>query len=340
MAEPNEAYLLVTIGAERKRFALPRGVPCNIGRSQQNTIVLDDNQVSRNHAMVQSTEAGGYYLTDLGSRNGTLVNKKRATAPVLLQPGDRVLIGSHQFEFHGPDVAHTGQTGFSETMLDVTYGTITVLVTDIRGFTQLSQSLGEARLSQAMSGLFRECGSVLNQQGAREQKYIGDAIMAFWIHQDDPPHPREMIPVFQALKRIFEIVAGLQGRFDLDRPIRIGAGVNTGLACIGNIGSATASDYTAISDAVNLSFRLESATKQIGCDVALGPETYKILSSQVNVNDLLELRMTHLKGYEGPLRVYGGSRNSVDALVEILLRKFPRDQGDRPTMMGSPEVTP
>src|SRR3990172_2339929 len=91
-----EAYLEALLGSERRRFPLTAGTPCQIGRGEQNTIVLTDTQVSRRHAVVQAVDRGGYSLIDLGSRNGTFVNRRRVGAPVILRPGDRVTIGSHE----------------------------------------------------------------------------------------------------------------------------------------------------------------------------------------------------------------------------------------------------
>ena len=336
--ETSEAHLAAVINGQRKSFPLGPGITCSIGRGHQNTVVLDDNQVSRSHAMVHCTDAGSQYLTDLGSRNGTLVNQRRVTAPVLLQQGDRIKIGSQEFEFHGESAPQSGQTGFGETMLGVVYSKVTVLVTDIRGFTGLSRRLGEARLSEAISTWFRESGAVLSGEGARAQKYIGDAIMAFWIHDNDPPHPGELLPVFHSLQGVLEIVSGLRERFSLDEPVRIGAGINTGFACIGNIGSTTAADYTAISDAVNLTFRLESATKELGCDVALGPETYNLLAGRVDAAGMFEEHYTRLKGYEEPLQVFGGTCAAIDEVVNALRSDFAAQPDQRSTTTLGPET--
>lgn len=317
------AFLETIVDGQEERFQLELDSICHIGRDPQNTIVLADNQVSRKHAMVQCAQTGRCHLTDLGSRNGTFVNQRRVAAPVALQSGDRISIGSREFVYHGsckPDTAPGLES--SETVVDFAERLITVLVLDIRDFTGLSRRLPEARLSEVISTFFRDSGTVLSQQGAWAQKYIGDAVMAFWLHQAGQPALPDIVSVFEALSRIFDIAAGLQSQFGLDAPIRIGAGINTGPACVGNMGSEAAADYTALSDAVNLSFRIESATKEIGCDLALGPATHEFIAGQVPADEHFKLHTMLLKGYREPKDVYGTTAAAARILLDEMRRKL------------------
>lgn len=312
-----EAYLEALLGSERRRFPLTADAACQIGRGEPNTIVLTDTQVSRRHAVVQAVEGGGYSIIDLGSRNGTFVNQRRVAAPVLLQPGDRVTIGSHELVFQGATAAPPAPApSASETVVDIDQRTITVLVADIRDFTGLSSRLGEARLSEIISAFMREAGAVLHNHGSWGQKYIGDAVMAIWVHADDAPKPAELRGVFRALDALFEIAAGLQSRFTLDAPIRIGAGINTGLAAVGNMGSDAASDYTALSEAVNIAFRLESATKDLRCDLALGKRTYEVLAALDGTAESFRARTANLKGYRDPKPAYAADRVSLRRFLD------------------------
>jgi len=280
---------------------------------------------------VQCMETGEFYLTDLGSRNGTFVNQRRVTTPVILRPGDRVTVGSQEFVFHGgcqQEPASRMEAG--ETVVDFAQRLITVLVTDIRDFTGLSRRLPEDKLSEVISTFMRESGTVLSSKGAWAQKYIGDAVMAIWLHRADEPEPKDILAVFEALSELFEIAGRMQDQFGLETPIQIGAGINTGAACVGNMGSEAAADYTALSDAVNLSFRLESATKEIGRDLALGPTSYDFLANQISASDLFELHTMQLKGYREPRKVYAATRASLPSVLEGLRRKT-GDGADRKT---------
>lgn len=313
----SEAYLEIT-GPQGRRFSLNCGATYRIGRGEGNSIMLGDNQVSRNHAMVQCAETGEFYLTDLGSRNGTFVNQVRVTAPVLLQPGDTITIGAHEFRFEGPRRSAAPQNGSrGETVVSFSQNVITVLVVDIRDFTGLSRRLDEQQLGHVISAFTRDSGAILAECGAWGQKYIGDAVMALWVHQNDPPELGPLYEAVRALERLFGVTAALQARFGLDRPVRIGAGLNTGLACLGNMGSGAAADYTALSDAVNMAFRLESATKEIRCDIALGSRTYEMLSGQVQEGMFTGYTLA-LKGYQEPKPVFAAFESAIPAILNRL----------------------
>src|SRR5579864_6286764 len=90
-------YLEADIGGELRRFALADNGMFRIGRSDKNEVVIADDLASRHHAMLQQSEEGMVYLTDLGSSNGTFVNGARVSTPVILQSGDRINIGNHEF---------------------------------------------------------------------------------------------------------------------------------------------------------------------------------------------------------------------------------------------------
>jgi adenylate cyclase len=313
------AYLEAQVKPESKKYALSTDKPCRIGRNEGNTIVLEDDLASRNHAIVQTSESGVYYLTDLGSTNGTLVNGSRVTIPVVLKPGDKIQIGNHAFVFHQEmfQVPEPEVIEQKATSLFVAMRVISVLVVDIRDFTGLGQRIG-AKLGEVAGTLFREGGQVLQQHGAWAQKYIGDAVMAVWLHKGVRAEMDEFIPVFSALSGLHGVAGRLQQRFELEHPIRIGAGINTGPASIGNFGSIAASDYTALGDVVNKAFRLESATKEVGSDLVLGHETYDLISKSPDVPRLFSQNMIKLKGYNEPAKVYGAHLVMIDSLVGAL----------------------
>ena len=320
--EAPEAYLQALAGCPPAKIALSAGLVCRIGRGENNSLVLDDFQISRNHAMVQCTPAGEYYLTDLGSRNGTFVNGRRVTAPVILQPEDRIAIGKFELLFSGP-ASRQRAPSRGETVGYFFQQVISVLVVDIRDFTGLSSRLGETRISELISFFTRESGRALSDSGAWSQKFIGDAAMGVWLHPGKAPGLSEFRGLFRALSRIFEIVAGMEAQFALDRPVKIGAGVNTGLAAMGNMGSDAGADYTALSDAVNLAFRLESATKEVGCDLALGHRTYEAVMALADVSDLFTSHKVELKGYKEPKPLYAAQLPGLHRLVAKLLEQEP-----------------
>ena len=300
------AYLEVLIDGERRQFPLAGDTLFRIGRSENNNVVIDDDVASRHHAMLQRSEGGFFYITDL-STNGTLVNGARISVPVLLQPGDLITIGSHEFSFfQDTSVTAAGEatSGLQATNIFFAQKLITVLVADIRDFTGLARRIEPNKLSQLTGTLFRQTGKELQECGAWAQKYIGDAVMAVWLHKNREAEPGELLPVFESLSKLAAIAAGLQDHFDLDAPVSFGTGINTGWASVGNVGSLASSDYTAMGDVVNKAFRLESATRELGCDLALGQETYNLLASSIGAARLFGECSVTLKGYDEPATVY------------------------------------
>ncbi|WP_371357207.1 adenylate/guanylate cyclase domain-containing protein [Hydrocoleum sp. CS-953] len=121
-----------------------------------------------------------------------------------------------------------------------------------------------------------------------------------------------MLRIFQALRDLHEVTEELSKTYPLPFPLRVGAGINTGYAMVSNAGSTERSDYTALGDTVNAAFRLESSTKEIGMDIALGEGTYKYISDLASVNQVFKQYKVHLKGYDTPTITYAGTFNSLD----------------------------
>lgn len=297
-----------------------------IGRNDDNNFVLTDRWISRNHAMVQVMETGEYYLIDLGSRNGSFVNGRRVSIPVTLNHRDNIMFGQTEMEFYCPAGSKTkgGMSGVDEDSQAEVSATvalhvrrlISVLVLDIRNFTQLTRQMDEKMLSEMIGSWFRQAGKIIGQHGSYVDKYIGDAVMAVWIHGAETIQGDEMLTVFCALDALQQMTQKLQTNYVLPFPLQVGAGINTGFAMVGNTGSGERPDYTALGDTVNAAFRLETATKQIKQDLALGKTTYEyaqpILQGLTNPFQPYEV---DLKGYESPNVAYACSFQELRQLV-------------------------
>lgn len=151
---------------------------------------------------------------------------------------------------------------------------ITVLFSDIRGFTSLSEKISPETLAEIMADYFQPMTEAIFAQGGTLDKYIGDAIMAlFNAPLDQPGHElaacRAAVAMQYAQIRINETLAkaGLP-------TLKTGIGIQCGAAIVGNLGSSIRFNYTAIGDTVNLASRLESSTKKLGVDIAIGPCVY------------------------------------------------------------------
>ena len=175
----------------------------------------------------------------------------------------------------------------------------TFLFTDVRGFTSVSESLEPEDVTYIMNKALTAQQSAVQKHGGMVDKYIGDAMMAIFnapIDQDF--HENKAIDCAVDIQRNMESL-----NVELaDRGIpavAIGIGINTGYAVVGNMGSESRFDYTAIGDAVNIGARLESGTKEAGVDVLIGYNT--AIKSDY---ELRLLEPLHVKGKEKALDVY------------------------------------
>ena len=167
----------------------------------------------------------------------------------------------------------------------------TFLFTDVRGFTSLSERLEPEKVAEIMNKALTIQADAVKKHGGMVDKYIGDAMMAIFnapMNLDD--HETK------AIKTALEIKKNMQ---EADLGIEIGIGINTGEAVIGNMGSDTRFDYTAIGDAVNLAARLESSTKEVGEDIVIGHST-AINSTMPTIF----LDPIHVKGKEKEIIIY------------------------------------
>lgn len=269
--------------------------------------------------MLQVTETGEFYLIDLGSRNGSFINGRRVSIPVTLRNADRITFGQTELEFHTP--AHRVALDASnpdegDTSTLHVRRLMSVMVVDIRNFTVLTRQLDENILSTVIGTWFAEVGKIIKEHGSWVDKYIGDAVMAIWFHRHQGVTNEEMLHILEAVSALHRATDKLSSRYDLPFPLRIGTGLNTGYAMVGNTGSGDRPDYTAIGDTVNAAFRLESSTKQLGLDISLGESTYSYILNLGKPNQGFEQHIVHLKGYEKPTITYAGTYSDLDEFIQ------------------------
>jgi adenylate cyclase len=178
--------------------------------------------------------------------------------------------------------------------------TLTVLFSDIRGFTSVSESLEPRVLPQFINEYLTAMSMVIRSRRGTLDKYIGDAIMAFWgAPVADALHARQAVEAALAMQAELEVLnARFRGRGWPE--IRIGVGVNTGTMSVGDMGSRLRKAYTVMGDAVNLASRLEGVTKQYGVGVLVGEETRRAVGDCV----FREVDLVRVKGKERPAAVY------------------------------------
>ena len=167
----------------------------------------------------------------------------------------------------------------------------TFLFTDVRGFTSLSEKLEPEEVTELMNKALTIQANAVQKYDGMVDKYIGDAMMAiFNAPIDVEDHENKAIQAaLQIQKDMKEANLGIE----------IGIGINSGVACVGNLGSSSRFDYTAIGDAVNLAARLESATKEVGQDILVGYNT-----AIKSATSLRLLKPIHVKGKEKSIQIF------------------------------------
>ena len=175
----------------------------------------------------------------------------------------------------------------------------TFLFTDVRGFTSMSESLPPEQVTYIMNKALTAQQAAVQKYGGMVDKYIGDAMMAiFNAPLDQADHEEQAIDCGLQIIENMEALNQEMKQEGLPE-IAIGIGINSGNAVIGNMGSESRFDYTAIGDAVNTAARLESATKEQKVDLLIGESTSKASVKVLNlVNEI------YVKGKEKGLRVY------------------------------------
>ena len=206
---------------------------------------------------------------------------------------------------------------------------ISVMFSDIRGFTTISEKMDAQELALFLKQYLSDMTRIVFSYHGTLDKYIGDAVMAFWgAPFEEPGHATKACnAALEMMKRVRELRNQweAQGKPSLE----IGIGINTGVASVGKMGSVLRSEYTALGDAVNLSSRLEGLNKDYGTHIIVNESTYQAAKGDGFV--FRELDLIRVKGKLQPVTIYqlmgqqadfapNGSAETVRLQVEIFAR--------------------
>jgi adenylate cyclase len=175
---------------------------------------------------------------------------------------------------------------------------MSVMFVDMAGFTGMSERLGD-QIIPRLSRYFDSVSAEVQNNGGTIDKFIGDAVMAFW--GAPAPNADHAIDCCRAALCCQRAVRDSGLTDDADNPIRIRIGINSGDMLVGNIGSEVRLNYTVIGDAVNIASRLESANKIYGSVIIIGPETRRLAGDRIVVRELDRLAVY---GRAGGLQIY------------------------------------
>ncbi|GGD62022.1 adenylate/guanylate cyclase domain-containing protein [Rhizobium anhuiense] len=212
-------------------------------------------------------------------------------------------------QYISPDLVRRLSNDPSQLKLGGERRTLSVLFSDVRGFTTIAETLKDdpEQLTGLINRLLTPLSDVVMDHGGTIDKYMGDCIMAFWnAPLDDPDHAlhavRASLAMQAAISRLnsqLEREAAIRG--DKPHVLKMGVGINTGECIVGNMGSTRRFDYSCLGDSVNLASRLEGASKNYGVALLLGEETARLVADTYTV---VELDRIIVKGRTVPSPVY------------------------------------
>jgi adenylate cyclase len=181
---------------------------------------------------------------------------------------------------------------------------LTLMFMDVRDFTPISEALTAPELVDFMNHLLTPLSDAIQSELGTIDKFIGDAIMAFWnAPLDIADHP---LRACRAALKMRASLADLNARDAFGfaarglANVRIGIGVHTGLACVGNMGSERRFNYSAMGDVVNTTSRIESNTKELGCDIVISDDIARAVPSFA----MLEAGELLMKGKSKPVKLF------------------------------------
>ena len=183
---------------------------------------------------------------------------------------------------------------------------MTLLFSDVRGFTAISEGLDAEELTRFLNNLFTPLSNIILEEQGTIDKYMGDAVMAFWnAPLDDTEHPSHacraalrMMGEMQELNARWRHEAEAKGR--PFKPVQLGIGLNTGICCVGNLGSETRFDYSVIGDNVNVASRLEGQSKTYDVGTIAGEST----TARAPDFAFIELDLLKVKGKTEATRIF------------------------------------
>jgi adenylate cyclase len=176
---------------------------------------------------------------------------------------------------------------------------LTVLFSDIRGFTSLSEGMSPQELVNHLNEYLTAMTDIIHEYKGTLDKYVGDEIMCFWGAPLEQPNHAELAAGC-ALK-MMKVLGEMNEAWSENRRLNIGIGLNSGLMTVGNMGSQGRMNYTLMGDNVNLGARLEGTNKEYGTNIIISEYTYQHLNGHALVRELDNIRV---KGKNKPVLVY------------------------------------
>jgi adenylate cyclase len=246
-------------------------------------VVLDSPKVSRRHAIINLQNAGEFWLIDLGSSNGTFLNKRRVHQPVRLCDMDQITIGGVVFTFRQPaEILNQLRTTMAQqTIRETANIPCWLLVADIENFTPLSRSMVSDKLATLMGGWVSACKEIIDERHGMINKYLGDGFLAYW--REDEKSADDVAAALIALKRV---QAQNEPRFRI--------ALHFGMVAVG--GMVSMGEESLLGREVNFVFRMEKLAGSLGLLCLLSAVARQALAASITP---ISAGSHELKGFEG-----------------------------------------
>lgn len=293
-----EIYILAIPNPKNLNTYLPWG--------ENQSTNLEPKEVQNNHKdindLIDISEIDRVFERSLNLTVNPLTNPEggvRGGLVVLEDISREKRMKNAMYRYMTPGVAEQVMALGEDALLEGERKEVTILFSDIRGYTTLTENLEASEVVKLLNQYFETMvEAVFNHEGTLD-KFIGDALMAVF----GAPLPLEN-HALMAVETALDMRRRLR-EFNLSRPteskFKIGIGISSGEVVSGNIGSQKRMDYTVIGDGVNLSSRLEAITKQYGCDIILSEFTYRLCGDRIWVRELDKVRV---KGKQQGVSIY------------------------------------
>lgn len=192
---------------------------------------------------------------------------------------------------------------------------VSILFSDIRGFTSIAEAMTPEQLTHVLNEYLTEMTDIVMEHRGLVDKYIGDAVMAFW--GAPIPNPNQSMDSCRTAIRMIKALNKLNEHWksaNVSHAIKIGVGINTGEVIVGNFGSKSRFNYTILGDEVNLASRLESLNKAYGTEIIISESVKLEIESDPNITTR-ELDLITVKGKKKPVLIFEVIVNSLSPQV-------------------------
>jgi adenylate cyclase len=282
MLAPLQSWLEMPDG---HRFDLTGTI--TIGRSPDNALVLQDDQVSRKHAIIQVQGEREFWLVDLGSANGTYINGLRIDKPQQLHRGDVIQMAETTLEFHSEMLTGMHPMGrqlMASTRMSIKQTNCWLMIADIIGSTKLAQELPLEEFPRVTGTWFRACRQIVEDCKGQVSKYLGDGFFCYW--RDAKGSDAGVRDAVMQLRRM---------QANSSPPFRVV--LHYGPAVVGSVPTMTETNLHG--PEVNFAFRIEKIAAKLHSVMMLSERAHERLGlggSQIGESDV--------EGFNGKFRFF------------------------------------